>query len=282
VRVLWVVFALLGGLNRGGVAHVNTVLACFLWFALQVVWGLVAWGAGGSATAYAAHGGGFLAGIAMGLAAGYPGQSRREVHRDRARSYFERGDWHAAAGELTHHLQCEPSDRDSRARLARCWAVLGRAGEAAAEYQRAFREASRARAWAELAWLVTEMHRYGVGPGLESSGLLRVAFELQKAGQVEAAALVYEEIANLAPEGPVGELALIRRAEIAWGDLGDYEQAQADYNRLLAAHPASEWRDLAEARLRSIRALTGESAPRLARGTRTRRPIAAARPPSAA
>lgn len=283
VRVLWVVFALLGGMNRGGVGHVNTVLAAVLWFALQFVYGLVAWGSGGSATAYAAHAGGFLAGLTTGILAGYPRQVRCEVHRERARRYFERGDWHAAAGELTQHLHFVPSDRDARARRARCWAVLGRAGEAAAEYQRVFRDAMRSRAFDELARLVGEMRRYGVGSGLEASGLLRVAFDLQKARLVEAAAQVYEEITHVCPKGPVGELALIRRAEISWGDLGDYGQAQSDYRALLAAHPESEWRDLAEARLSSIRALTGESWSALrSPGTpRPRRP-SGVRPPSAA
>jgi membrane associated rhomboid family serine protease len=282
VRVLWVVFALLGGLNRGGVAHVNTVLACALWFALQFAHGLVAWGNGGSATAYAAHAGGFVVGLLFALALGWQREARREIHRERARRYFERGDWHAAAGELTEHLRHVPEDRDARARRARCWVLLGRSGEAAAEYQRAFRSAAEARVNDELARLVEEMRRYGVGSGLDARELLRLAFDLQKAGRADAAALVYEEITNRFPEGPLAEIALIRRAEIFWGVLGDYAQAQSDYRRLVDSHPASEWRELAEARLRSMRALTGEgSVLTRPRDTSTRPRPSSARPPIA-
>ncbi|MFN8176485.1 MAG: rhomboid family intramembrane serine protease [bacterium] len=281
VRVLWVLFALLGGLTKGGVAYVPTGLACVFWFVLQFVYGLVAWGNGGSATAYAAHGGGFLVGVAIGVLFGFPAQARREVHRERARRYFERGDWHAAAGELTEHLQFVPTDRESRSRRARCWVVLGRTGEAATEYQRAFRDAARAGETHELAELHAEMRRYGVGTGLGSRELLRFAFDLQKAGEAEAACGVYEEITNRFPEGPLAELAVIRRAEVLWAELGDYDRAQADYTRLIELYPSSEWKDLAEARLRSMRALTGSSSALLPRGTSTRSPRPAAHPPTA-
>lgn len=281
VRVLWVLFALLGGLTKGGVAHVPTGLACAVWFGLQFVYGLVAWGNGGSATAYAAHGGGFVAGMLFGVALGFPAQARREVYRERARRYFERGDWYAAAGELTEHLRHVPDDREARARRARCWVVLGRTGEATAEYQRAFRESARADSPHEMARLHAEMRRYGVGTGLESRALLRLAFDLQKAAEPEAAAQVYEEITNRFPEGQLAELALIRRAEILWEELGDYEQAQTDYRRLLEAHPSSEWSDLAEARLKSMRALTGSSSDALPRNTGTRSKPSSARRPSA-
>ena len=281
VRVLWVLFALIGGLTKGGVAHVPTILACVIWFVLQFVYGLVAWGNGGSATAYAAHGGGFLAGMLLGVAMGFPAQARREIYRERARRYFERGDWYAAAGELTEHLRHVPEDRDARARRARCWVVLGRTGEAATEYQRVFRDATRAGEVRELARLHAEMRRYGVGTGLDSRRLLRLAFDLHKAGESAAAAQVYEEITNTFPEGQLAELALIRRAEVLWEELGDYEQAQADYRRLLEAHPASEWRDLAEARLKSMRALTGSSSRPLPRSTSTQSRPRGARRPSA-
>jgi len=283
VRVLWVLLALLGGMTKGGVAHVNTVLACGAWFALQFAYGLVAWGNGGSATAYAAHGGGFVAGALASVLLGYPRQVRREVHGERARRYFERGDWHAAAGQLTEHLRYVPHDRQARAHRARCWVILGRTGEAGAEYQRALRDAIRARAGAEAAQLVEEMRRYGVGSGMDARGLLRLAFDLQKAGHAEAAADVYEEITQRFPEGATAELALIRRAEIVWTEMGDPAGAQAEYRRLLETHPEGEWRDLAESRLASIRALTGESgASWHPRGSSTRRRPSSARPPSAA
>ncbi len=282
VRVLWVLFALLGGMNRGGVALVPAALACLVWFAMQFAYGLVAWGTGGSSTAYAAHGGGFVAGLLAGVALGYPAAAQREMHRAKALRYFERGDWHAAAGELTEHLRRSPEDREARALRARCWIVLGRAGEAGAEYQRAIRDAARAGAVPELARLVEEIRRYGLSSGMDARTLLRLAFDLQKAGRAAAAAAVFEEITDRFPQGELSELALIRRAETMWSELGDYDGALADYAKLLEMHPESEWRDLAEARLRSIRVLTGQGAATSRPGTSTRRPRPSARPPSAA
>lgn len=282
VRVLWVLLALLGGMNKGGVALVPAALAGVLWFAMQFAYGLVAWGNGGSATAYAAHAGGFVAGMLGAVAAGYPRAAQREIHRAKAQRYFERGDWYAAAGELTEHLRRMPEDRESRALRARCWVVLGRAGEASAEYQRVIRDAVRASSLGELAHLMEETHRYGVASGLDARSLLRLAFEFQKGGRTAAAARVYEEITNRFPQGALSELALIRRAEALWSELGDYEGALADYAKLLDMHPGSEWRDLAEARSRSIRVLTGrEGAMTLPGTSRPRRPPSV-RPPSAA
>lgn len=282
VRVLWVLFALLGGLNKGGVALVPAAVACAVWFALQFAYGLVAWGTGGSSTAYAAHAGGFVAGLLAGVALGYPAAAQREMHRAKALRYFERGDWHAAAGELTAHLRRSPDDRDARALRARCWVVLGRTGEAGAEYQRAIRDAARAGATPELARLVEEIRRYGVSSGLDAKALLRLAFDFQKAAYPAAAAAVFEEITNRFPRGELSELALIRRAETLCGELGDYDGAMADYAKLLETHPGSEWRDLAEARLRSIRLLTGRGAATSRPGSSPPRSPSSVRPPSAA
>jgi membrane associated rhomboid family serine protease len=279
VKVLWFLFAFLGGMTRGGVAHVPTLLATMAWFGLQLVQGLVAWGNGGSATAYGAHAGGFVAGILLGLLLGLPGGVRREIHRQRGQRYFEKGNWHAAAGELTQHLRAAPDDGEARAMRARCWVLLGRSGEAAGEYLALFRVARRSGSEDEVARLYREMRVYAIPTNLTERGLLRMAFRLQKAGHAREAAEAYLELTNRFPEGPKAELALIRRAEIEW-ELGNYEKALAEYERLLATAPRSDWADLAEDRLRSIRALTGrpDPGPRLPRGT-GRSPGRSASPP---
>ena len=42
-------------------------MACSFWFLFQIIHGLVAWGNGGAGVAYAAHAGGFVAGVVIGL-----------------------------------------------------------------------------------------------------------------------------------------------------------------------------------------------------------------------
>jgi hypothetical protein len=260
VRVLWVLFAFLGGMTKGGVAHVPTVIAALVWFAFQIVQGLVAWGNGGGSTAYGAHGGGFVAGMVLGILFGLPAGARREIHRQRGRRWFEKGNWYAAAGEFTKHLEIEPGDNEVRAMRARCWVVLGQSGEAAGEYLELFR-AARAEGDVEgMARLYRQMRVYAIPTNLDEAGLLKLAFRLQKAGHDRDAAEAYLELASRFPEGPKAELALIRRAEIEW-KVGNYEEALAEYQRLLGTYPQTDWRDLAEARTRSIRALTGRPDP---------------------
>ncbi len=257
VRILWFLFAFLGGMTKGGVAHVNTVVAAGAWFAFQVIYGLVAWANGGASTAYAAHGGGFLAGVLLALAFGFPRQARMELHKEKGRRYFEKGDWYAAAGEFSEHLKRMPQDDEVRSMRARCYVVLGRAAEAASEYLAAFRVARRRRDFEAVARLYKEMRRYGIGTSLNDRMLMRLAFDLQKAERWEAAAETYLEICNRFPHGPKAEMALIRRSEIQWEHLGNVPEAQAGYRRLLDEFPKSEWRDLADARLRSMERLSG-------------------------
>jgi len=259
VRVLYFLLALLGGVTKGGVVHLNTVLACAAWFGLQLAWGFAASEGGTTGVAYAAHGGGFVAGFVLAFLLGMHRGARHDVYRERARRYLERGDFHAAVGELTRHLRQVPEDGEAAAMRARGFAVLGRSGEAASEYQRLFRDARRRRDAVEGARLYREMRRYGVGSNLSESGLLRMAFDFHKAGRSEAAAEVFLELTTRFPAGPKAELALVRRAEICWNDLGSYELAADSYRRLIREYPESEWRELADARLRSMRALSGRT-----------------------
>ena len=260
VRVLWVLFALLGGMTKGGVAHVPTVLAALAWFGLQIVQGLVAWGQGGGSTAYGAHGGGFLVGIGLALVLGLPAGARREIHREKGRRWFDKGNWYAAVGELTKHLELVPDDVQVRTMRARCQVILGQSGEAASEYLTLFRSAREAGDTERMASLYRQMRVYAIPTNLDEAGLLKLAFRLQKSGHERDAAEAYLELASRFPEGPKAELALIRRAEIEW-KIGNYEEALAEYQRLLETYPGTDWRGLAEGRSSSIRALTGRPGP---------------------
>ncbi|MCA9751564.1 MAG: rhomboid family intramembrane serine protease [Gemmatimonadetes bacterium] len=258
VRVAWVLLALLGGITKGGATFVPTFVAVAFWFALQVVQGLVAWGNGGANTAYGAHAGGFLAGIALAILFGLPAGVRREVHRERGRRHFERGDWWAAIGELSRHLEIVPGDDESAAMRARAYVVLGQIGDASTEYLRLFRDARQAGDVERTAELYRQMRLYAIPTNLTESGLLKLAYLLRKGGHRREAAQAFLEIVNRYPDGPKAEIASIRRAELLW-ELGETEDALLEYERLLASHPESDWRELAEGRVDSIRALTGRS-----------------------
>ena len=260
VRVLYLLFAFLGGMTRGGVVHVNTVVACLFWFLFQTIHGLVAWGNGGSGVAYGAHAGGFLTGVGFALALGLRHGARSDMRLARGRRYFEKGDWYAAAGELTAYLRLVPEDREARAMRARCRVLLGNTGEAATEYLAAFRAARRDGSLDEVAQLYREIRRYGIASNLNEAGLLKLAFRFRKGGYPEAAAESFLEIVSRYPADAKAELAMIRRAEVLWEDLGHASEALDTYRRFLVDFPDSEWCGIAEARLGAIRAQAGAPA----------------------
>lgn len=276
VRILYFVFALLGGMTKGGVVYVNTVVATLAWFAFQVIYSLVAWGNGGASTAYVAHVGGFLVGVALAILLRLPAQARQEVHLERGQRYFETGNWYAAAGEFAEHIKQAGETDKVRALRARCFVLLGRAAEATKEYQAAFRAARRSGDVTAQGQLYREMRRYGIGTNLKEPALLRLAFDLQKAGCYQAAVDAYRDIETTHRNPATVELALIRRAELLWEKIGSLDEAKEAYARLLREFPDGDWRGLAEGRLRSMHVLSGED--RSARRSRAPSPGTSTRP----
>ena len=123
---------------------------------------------------------------------------------------------------------------------------------------RLFRDARQAGDVERTAELYRQMRLYAIPTNLTESGLLKLAYLLRKGGHRREAAQAFLEIVNRYPDGPKAEIASIRRAELLW-ELGETEDALLEYERLLASHPESDWRELAEGRVDSIRALTGRS-----------------------
>jgi membrane associated rhomboid family serine protease len=269
VRIAYFLFTIVGGLARASVIHLHAVLACAIWFGLQIVHGLAAWGNGGSSVAYAAHAGGFVAGMCAAFAAGLSRRVREEVHLDRGTRYFERGEWHAALGELTTHLRLVPDDFSAARMRAQALHFAGDSAESMREYRRLLREARRDHDLDRSAELHREMWGRGIYSDLSASALLRLAFDFQKSVHPEEAVGAYQEMQVRYPNHPGADLALLRAGEILWGKLGRIEDGRRMLGRLLASYPNSEWREVADARLASMRALAGTevSLPRAPRGS---------------
>jgi len=254
VRIAYFLFTIIGGYTRAATAHLNALLACALWFVFQVAYGLVAWGNGGGNVAYAAHAGGFLCGALVSIAFGLQRQVREEIHRDRGRRYAERCQWHAAAGEYTQHLQLVPDDLEIARARALALDLAGSSAESVREYRRLLNEVWRKKDVAAAADLHEEMRTRGIDADLTAAGLLKMAFEFQKKHCDVAAVGAYAELGARFPEHPGADLARLRAAEILWEKLGRLEEARAEYEKLLELYPESEWREIAEARLSSMRA----------------------------
>jgi membrane associated rhomboid family serine protease len=269
VRIAYFLFTIVGGLARASTVYLHAVIACAFWFVFQIAHGLAAWGSGGSSVAYAAHAGGFVVGMLAALALRFPRHVREEVHRDRGTRYFERGEWAAALGELTTHLRLVPKDFEAARMRAQALHFAGSAPESMRDFRRLLRESLRAKLLGRAAELHREMWGRGVYSDLAAPVLLRFAFDLQKSEFSEEAVGAYEELQIRYTSHPGADLALLRAAELLWGKLGRIEDARVTLERLLATYPTSEWKDVAEARLASMRALAGRevSLPRGARGS---------------
>jgi tetratricopeptide (TPR) repeat protein len=165
-------------------------------------------------------------------------------------------EWHAALGELTTHLRLVPGDFFAARMRAQALHFAGDAAESMREYRRLLREARRAQDLARAADLHREMWGRGVYTDLSASALLRLAFDLQKASYTEEAVGVYQEVQLREPGHPGADLALLRAGELFW-KLGRIEDGRRMLGRLLATYPNSEWKDVADARLASMRALAG-------------------------
>ncbi len=269
VRIAYFLFTIVGGLARASTVHVHAVAACAFWFVFQIAHGLAAWGNGGSSVAYAAHAGGFLGGMLAALAGGLARGVREEVHRDRGLRYFQRGEWAAAQGELTMHLALVPGDFEAARVRAQALQFAGSVGESMREYRRLLREARRTKRIDQAAEIHHEMWKRGIYSDLNAPSLLRFAFDLQKLSFAEEAVGAYEELQVRYATHPAADLALLRAGELLWGKLGRIDEARGMLEKLLASYPASEWRDVAEARLASMRALAGREVilPRASRGS---------------
>lgn len=270
VRIAWFLFTIVGGLARASTAHLHALIACALWFVFQVAHGLVAWGNGGGSIAYAAHAGGFLAGVLASFLTGQHLRVREEMHRDRGMRYFERGDWHAAIGEFTTHLSLVPRDFEIARARAQALALGANRTESLREYRRLLHEARRAKHFEHMAEVHREMWSRGFYTDLSAAALLKFAFELAHHGRSVEAVGAFEELAVRFPDHPGADLALLRAGELLWERLGKLEDARGVYERLLTQYPESEWRDVAEARAASMRALAGTeriSRPRPSRGS---------------
>jgi membrane associated rhomboid family serine protease len=276
VRIAYFLFTIIGGYARASTAYLHAFIACGLWFVFQVAHGLVALGNGGGNVAYFAHAGGFLFGALVSFAFGLHRRVREEIHRDRGSRYAERCQWHAAAGEYTQHLQLVPDDFEVARARAQALDLAGSSTESMREYRRLLGDIRKKKNVGLAADLYLEMRKRGIEADLNASGLLKMAFEFQRGRFDEAAVVAYEELGARFPEHPGADLARLRAAEILWEKLGRLEDARAEYEKLLETYPDSEWCEIAEARVSSMRALTGGvSASPSSRGSATARSLGA-------
>lgn len=244
LEIAWWVLAPLGGQNRAGRSRLPVLGAVGLWLLWQTVQALLA-DLTGASVSFGAHLGGFFMGLGLALAAGEHRAGRAEAQLARGRSYFRRGQFHAAAGDLSAYVDACPDDPTGRLELARALRIGGGA-QADVHYRRVFAQHVQDGLIDPALQVFDEWNR-ARGPGAQHPGeLAQAAYYKEKRSDYPGALDVYRQLYQTYPAHPQGQRALVRVIVLAQGKLGDPQAAGAwlqEAHRNLA--PGS-WRDFLE------------------------------------
>ena len=245
LRVAWWVFAPLMGQNRAGRTGVPVVVAVALWILLQIAQALLS-SETGSGVSFAAHLGGFAAGLFLAMIMGEWREARAEARRTTARRYFDGGQYHAAVGAWTEYLALRPDDHEARLDLARSQRLAGRPGEARLSYRHVFDGLLAAGEVASALDVYSEVGRSRIDLQLQPSEMNLIAYYREKQLDHQGAVEVYRQLYRTYPQTLTGQRALVRAISLLAKVVRD-ERAAADLLALARRElPAGAWRGYLE------------------------------------
>ncbi|MEZ4388657.1 MAG: rhomboid family intramembrane serine protease [Candidatus Krumholzibacteriia bacterium] len=245
VKVAYWVLAPLQGQNRAGRTSLPLPVAVLGWLLLQVASALLA-GESGSTVSYAAHLGGFLGGLVMGLLLGGVGEGREEACLLAARRHLEAGSGWPAVGAYSEYLQTSPDDVAARCELARAYLLAGVRLKALAAYQEAYRRASGVARWDQALDVLAEGRRLQPGLNLPTEGLGEAAQQADRAGRLDLAVGLYQDLVRRPGPHPVIERGWVRLVLLLHGR-PEWQQEAAEWLAAAAREmPAGAWRDYLE------------------------------------
>jgi tetratricopeptide (TPR) repeat protein len=184
----------------------------FLWVVLQIVLSIVQ--GRGAGTAYGAHLGGLAMGVLLAVSLRMPVVARRERLRYAADRAREKGNFHAAVGNLERYLRECPQDEEARIEYARALQMQGDGGRALSLYRQETVQRVRARRIEEACDLYLEARRGNQVFHLPAAEQRRIAFWLEKSGRRTEAATAYLDYARFHPDEPEVEHAMVRAATL--------------------------------------------------------------------
>lgn len=242
VRVAYWVLAPLQGQNRAGRTSLPLPVAVLAWLMLQVVSALLA-GESGSSVSYPAHLGGFAGGLVMGLLLGSVGEGRLEAVLLTGRRHLAEGEGWPAVGALTEYLEAADDDVTARCELARAYLLAEAAPEAVAEYRRAYHQAAAAARWDLALEILAEGRRLRSGLDLDLHDLGTAAQQADRAGQLDLAVGLYQDLVRRGAGHPVVDrgwvrLVLLLHSRPEWKD-----DARLWLQEACRELPAGAWRD---------------------------------------
>jgi membrane associated rhomboid family serine protease len=245
VVIAWWVFAPIGGQNKVGRTPVPVPWAVPLWILLQVTQMLLA-PQTGATVSFGAHLGGFLLGLAAGLAMGELQAGRAEASAARGRRYFRDGHYHAAAGAWTETLARRPDEPEALSGLARSLLVAGRPCEAKETWRRLWDLHRRERRVDEALKVYDEACRAGLADLLSPVEMSEAARFKELQLDYRGALDVYRRLYELHPDDPQGQRALVRIVVLCRGRARDAAAAERWLAEASRALPPGPWREFLE------------------------------------
>ncbi|MDO8880227.1 MAG: rhomboid family intramembrane serine protease [Coriobacteriia bacterium] len=240
---------------RYGTFAISSVAGVVLWFARDVVSGLIGIGLGAAGgVANWAHLGGVVFGVAIGLLSGQIRSASTEYLADDAHMYAATGTHEIAAAKYAELAEQDPQNPEWRRRKARelANAIAAAPGSASAEYGHAIRLYVQGRRMPEaLDTFIEADGRLGT-LALDHPLLLALAAEAERRSDWPTAERLYLHVADERGGTPAAEKAVFRLAHVYLG-MEDRERAQATWEHFGDLHPSSEWMAFADPALRALR-----------------------------
>jgi membrane associated rhomboid family serine protease/TolA-binding protein len=238
---------------RMDVAELGAPLFIGLWVGWELLQGMVQSAiAASGGVAHWAHVGGFAAGLAGALLLRLNKRVPRADLVSGRIPVLDQTDAYQQAGELQQMVMQSPEDADAWYALGRDYEMSARLNKAKEAYEKAVFLFLKQHRVQEAAKAYAAVVEYGLVTGLTPDQEFDLACALEEAGSAKRAFGLFRKTVVERPEGDRAETALMRAAEIARTSLGDYERAAECYRKLLDAYPYSNWRALAQERLRDM------------------------------
>lgn len=239
---------------RVGTFALPSLVAIGLWLGRELVFGFPALLGVTSGVANWAHIGGLLFGAAMAAGFGLVREAGTEGLAEDARTRALYGDHHAAVDAYRKLAAEQPDNPEWLLQKARELLRAGRADQltVAADVTRGLKLLVARGLRSEAADAYVEFRSLGVEPALDRPTVQALASTCESAGQLEAAAYLYYELANGHPGTREGERSYFRLAHVYLAQ-GRDEMARQAWEAFLRSYPDSEWTSFADSRLGELK-----------------------------
>jgi len=242
---------------RAGVARVPSWFFLGAWLLLQLLGGMasIAFAAATAeptgGVAYWAHIGGFAAGVVGAYVLALPGKiARRDLLS--GVSYGDDQEGYRRYADLHEVVRRSPDDAEAWLALARSREMHGMTAKAAEAYARAAELLLRHREPERGARAYQALLRYDPTFTFPPAAQFDVAIGFARAGEYREALAALNRLLAVYPSSPEAEVAMVRAGELA-EKVGERAAALDYFAELLRRYPYSTWRDYARQKIDALR-----------------------------